>query len=420
MRKALFSIISAIAILLSSCTVFDNEIPVRDLGFEANTDIVWNSEYMAYTLRLSLERGAAGSYTMNYLIDSDPLISLTTSMNGPVQQGATVQLTSKGGVVFVLPVLSAASQHTLSLDLYREGIHRHYEIKLPDTNQKEIGARMDTSEGLDFTRVILTNLMGPSVTSYRVSFYLDGETCNGMKYMSNTFGGTMELDFARSESYTFELPFLVAGEHIMRIDVQSTLGSESTSIAFIEPQRRQTSLIFHYNDYSGNLVLSSDYNPSGAGFDITADITVKGSIRYRPDQFFGVADPETEHFTRTGEYKCTITPGLSSASIDGGTLKRLMDEVFDNTRTDAANAIGNGNRRTLHADINSIDIKFTVHSTGANEGKTAVSISPAKSGEMDVRYTYTAQTWNGDAGYTKVLYPSITVNGQVPGLVNSL
>ena len=420
MRKAFISIISAMAALLSSCSVFDNEIPVTDLGFDVKTDIVWNSEYMAYTLRLSLNRGAEGEYVMNYSIDSDPLISLSTSMNGTVQQGSSVQLSSRGGVVFVLPALTPSKAHTLEMDLSRDGVHRHYEVRLPDTNQKQIGARMDTSDALDFTRVILTNLMGPSVTSYRVTFYLDGEPCDGMKYMSGTFGGSMELDFARSESYTFELPFLVAGEHVLKIDVQSTLGSENTSIAFIEPQRRQTSLIFRYNDFSGNLCLSSDYNPSNTGFEITADITVKGTIHYRPDKFFGVADTETETFTRTGESKVTVTPGLSSVTVDNGTLKRLMDEVFAITRTDAANGIGNGNRRTLNTDISSIDIRFTIHSTGAHQGNTAVSISPAKGSDMDVRYTYTGRTWYYSEGYVKVLHPTVTVNGKVPGTVTSL
>ena len=30
-----------------------------------------------------------------------------------------------------------------------------------------------------------------------------------------TFGGSMDIDFARSESYTFEMPYLVAGEHVL-------------------------------------------------------------------------------------------------------------------------------------------------------------------------------------------------------------
>ena len=417
-RKVL-SGLAAVAGLLG-CSQFDSEITLRDLGFEVAGDIVWNSEYMAYTLRLNLREGEDGEYTFNYIVDNDPLVKLGTTSGGTIESGAVVALTAKGSAIYILPSLSSDSEHTLKMEFSREGVSRTYKLELPDTSQNGIGIRIDTDTKLDFSRVILTNLMGTSVTTYNVTFYLDGDLLTGIKYMSNTFEGSMDIDFARSESYTFEMPYLVAGEHILKVDVKSSLGAESTRLVFTEPQRRQTALTFSYNSFTGRLMVESAYNPLQTAFDITIDITVNGSITYRHTQFLGIADPKTETFKATGEATVRVTPGIVAAQIDGGKLKSLLDEVFGNTRTDAANAIGNGNKRTLHADITSVTLKFTVHSLGDYAGKTVVTISPSYGAYFPIKYTYGGATWNHGDGYVATLYPGYTVNGSTPTVIRTL
>lgn len=417
-RKVL-SVLAAAAGLLG-CSQFDSEITLRDLGFEVAGDIVWNSEYMAYTLRLNLSEGEDGEYTFNYIVDNDPLVKLGTTSGGTIESGVVVALTAKGSAIYILPSLSSDSEHTLKMEFSREGVSRTYKLELPDTSENGIGIRIDTDTKLDFSRVILTNLMGTSVTTYNVTFYLDGDLLTGIKYMSNTFEGSMDIDFARSESYTFEMPYLVAGEHILKVDVKSSLGAESTRLVFTEPQRRQTALTFSYNSFTGRLMVESAYNPLQTAFDITIDMTVNGSITYRHKQFFGVADPKTETFKATGEATSRVTPGIVASQIDGGKLKSLLDEVFGNTRTDAANAIGNGNQRTLHADITSVTLKFTVHSLGDYAGKTVVTISPSYGAYFPIKYTYGGTTWNHDSGYVATLYPGYTVNGSTPTAIRTL
>lgn len=418
-KKTLGALLCA-ACLFSSCSLFEAEIPLRDLGFEIGSEVVWNAEYMAYTLRLTLLEGEDGDCTFSYLIDDDPLVRLGSTSGGSVESGKDVALSSKGALVFILPSLAAGEEHSIRLEFTREGVSRSYTVALPDTSQNGIGVRIDTGTSLDFSRVILTNRMGASVTTYNVAFYLDGELLSGMKYMSNTFGGSMDIDFARSESYTFEMPYLVAGEHILKVDVRSSQGSESTRTAFTEPQRRQTALTFSYNPFTGRLMLESAYNPLKTVFDITVDITVNGSVTARHPLFFGIADPETETFSVTGEATARITPEITAAQIDGGKLKALMDEVYSNTRTDAANAIGNGNKHLVHADITSVSLSLTIHSLGDYAGKTVVTIDPANGSAFPIQYTYAESTWTRDKGAVQTIRPTFTVNGVLPSAIRVL
>ena len=410
----------AIPAVLSGCSQFDSEVSLRELSFEIGSDIVWNAEYMAYTLRLSLDEGAEGYYLFNYSIDGDALVKLLSTGGGSVDSGREVSFEAGKPLVYILPGLSSERAHSLSMSFSRDGVTRSYSLTLPDTGKNGIAIRIDTDETLDFSRVILTNLMGPSVTTYNVTFYLDGELLTGIKYMSNTFEGSMDIDFARSESYTFEMPYLVSGEHILKVDVRSSLGSETTMLSFTEPQRRNIALTLSYNSYSGRIMIESAFNPLSTAFDVSVGITVKGEITYRHKQFIGVADAQTEYFTRSGEASARVTPGLVAAQVDGGELRKLMDEVFGITRTDASNAIGNGNSRTLHADITSVSLKFTIHSLGLYAGKTVVTISPGSSASFYLPYTYTGKTWNHDSGYVLRLTPDYSVNGRTASTVRVL
>lgn len=412
--------ISAAAVMLSGCNVFDNEIQVKDMGFEVKSEVVWNADYLAYTLNLTLLEGEGGEYTMDYLFDEDHTLKLRSLDSDDIDSGSEVEMTRGNAVSFLLPPLGTGIEHSVSIVLTRNGVSRSCSVKLPDTSQNAVGIRMDTSSSLDFSRVILTNLMGASVTTYTVSFSLDGQALDGIKYMSNTFGGSMEIDFARSESYTFELPYIVSGQHILTVNIKSSQGTQDSSIAFTEPQRRQTSLHLAYNPYTGRMTMSSDYNPIGTEFDIAVGISVYGMVTYRHKQWIGVAKEKTEHFSDTGEASVTIKPGITETDIDNGAVKAVMDRIFSNTRTDAANFIGNGNARTVHADIISVDLKFTIHSRGDYAGKTVVTLSPPDGKGLPIRYRYTGETWMHPAGYTTTVTPTVSVNGCDPSDVHIL
>ena len=398
-----------------SCSKFEQREAVRDLGFEVATEVAFNSEYLSNTLSVRLDSGTEGAYVLNYIIDTLSTVHLTTLRGNEVESGDKCDLSLKNPQLFLLPKLSGDS-HTLYMEFEREGVSRRDTVTFK--TESAVAVRMDCSEDLDFTRVILSNRMGSSLTAYEVTFYLDGDLLSGMKYLGSEFGGSIELDFARSESYTFELPYIVSGEHTLRTEISSELGSEISVVTFTEPERKPTQLTFSYNDITGQIMLLSGHNPLQTEFDITLDITVKGQVTYRHKQFFGVADPETVKFTETGQARCSLVPGLTAKTVDSGKLKSLMDKVYSNTRVDASNAIGNGNARELHADITSVELKFTITSGGATPGKTSVAIYP--SSYLPVKYLYKSATWLRRANTTQTISPSYTVNGKSPYLIHSL
>ncbi len=400
-----------------SCSKFNRPEPINDMGFEIGSSVVFNSDYLCNTLSLGLKSGTEGDYTLDYVIDTDHTQKLSDLRGGSVDSGDKVDLSLRNPVVYLLPKLPGEA-HKLYMEISRDGVTRRDTVVFRTENA--VAVRMDTSEELDFSRVILTNRMGAAQTAYEASFFLDGESLSGIKYLGNEFGGAMELDFARSESYTFELPYILAGEHTLRVDIRSESGSESTAVKFSEPERKPVTLVMAYNDITGQLTLRSDHNPLPTEFEITIDMTVTGHITYRHELFFGVADPRTEHFTESGQSKIRVAPGSSVASMDGGALKGLMDRIYSVTRTDASNAIGNGNKRSLHCDIGTVTLKFTIASLGATAGKTSVQILPSYSGAFPIRYLYKSVTWSHSANQTQTIIPTYTVNGKSPSLIHTL
>jgi len=420
LRLPIGALINVLFFICLSCSPFEGEVQLRDLSFEVGTELVWNSDYLSWTLRLSLESGESGDYIFSYIVDSDPLVKLRSTGGGAIESGREMSLSDKAGAVLLLPQLTSGKVHTLSMEFTREGVSRTYTLTLPDTAQRGLGVSIDADPEKDFSGVTITSLMGLTVTSYNVTFILDGELLSGIKYMGGTFGGSMDLDFSEAESFFFELPYLLAGEHVLRVEVRSSKGSESSQTSFTEPQRRRTALHFYYNDFSGRLMVESAYNPLNTSFEITSDISVSGTITYRPPQFFGIADPETENFSKSSEASSRVTPGITPVAFDGGRLKALMDEIYSITREDAANAIGNGNRRTLHADITAVTLRLTVHSQGEYAGKVVVTLTPSSGTGFPIKYTYAEETPTRDGGTLQTIYPTYTVNGKSPSSIGAL
>lgn len=414
-RTLLAATVAALSLIIASCEKFGRTEPVTDLGFEVRTEVAFDTDYLCGTLSLSLSQGKDGEYTFNYSVDGGATQKLSEPGGSAVESGETVDLSTSNPLVLMLPKLSGT--HKLSMEFTNGGAARRYTV--PFSAETAVAVRVDADESLDFTKVTLIGTAAKG-SSYTAAFTLDGETLAGLKRLGIETGGEAEVDFSESAAWVFELPYILPGEHILKVTVSSEQGAETTSVTFTEPDRNPVQLDFAYSDITGEITLQSPYNPLPTAFEITMDITVKGSVTYRHKQFLGVAYPKTETFTESGQAKAGLTPGASVTAIDGGLLKSLMDRIYSITRTDACNAIGNGNARELHADINAVILKFTVASTGAAAGKTSVIIRPRTNGDFKILYLYREPSWNRGANSTATITPEYTVNGCAPSAVNRL
>ncbi len=414
-RTLLAAISAALSLTIASCDKFTKTEPVTDLGFEVRTEVTFDADYLCSTLSLSLSQGSDGEYTFNYSVDGGATQKLSELSGSAVESGETVDLSAGNPLVLMLPKLSGT--HRLTMEFTNGSAVRRDTVSF--SAETAVAVRVDADETLDFTKVTLIGTSAKG-SAYTVSFTLDGETLAGLKRLGVETGGEAEVDFSTGPVWSFELPYILPGEHVLKVTVSSEQGSETTSVTFTEPDRNPVQLDFAYNDITGEITLQSPYNPLPTAFDVTVDITVKGSVTYRHKQFIGVADPQTETFTESGQAKTSLTPGASVTAIDGGLLKSLMDRIYSNTRTDACNAIGNGNARELHADINAVVLSFTVASTGAAAGKTSVIIRPRTSASFRILYLYKEQSWNRGANSTATIVPEYTVNGKTPSSVNRL
>ena len=165
-----------------SCTKFGQCETITDLGFEVATEVAFNSEYLSNTLSVRLESGTEGVYVLNYIIDTLNTVHLTTLKGSEVESGERCDLSLKNPQLFLLPKLSGES-HTLYMEFEREGVSRRDTVTFK--TESAVAVRFDCSEDLDFTRVILSNRMGSSLTAYEVTFYLDGDLLSGMKYLGS-------------------------------------------------------------------------------------------------------------------------------------------------------------------------------------------------------------------------------------------
>lgn len=409
-------------LLLSGCSFFDSGLEVTDRSFEMLHDVEWNTDLMAYTLRLSATGNTASrKFIFRYLIDGSTDLLLCTLDGSSVANVSTVTFEQGIPKLYVLPSLKEGEEHSMSIVLSEGGVERLSEVELPSGDTAPILVDVDADSASEFTRVTVSNPIPGTSPRYALSFLLDDEPLSGVKHLGNPITDAFTVNFALGGSYTFELPYVSPGGHVLSLVVSSSRRSYTHSQGFTEPQRGNTRLVLSYNSFSGNLMVESPYNPTSASFDFSVGITVTGSVTYRHKQGIGVAAPQTETIRLVSSSSATgITPSLMPVSIDGGTLRQLMDQVHEQSRTDAANFLGNANSRECHFTISSVRLDYTIHSSSQSGTLTPVSLEPSLASRMGITYTYAYGTYTAEAGTQVTIIPTMTVNGSAPGSITEL
>ncbi len=403
---------------------------IEPIRFRFDANIEWDIEFMTNVIDLTLISGNEGDYTLEYKYNvSDEIIpqpefedtyKLKDISGNDFDSGGKIFLSQSTATRFILPSIPDGTAESISLTVKKGKKSYTRVVYLEDNNKEAFKIDVTCSDKELYSSVRVTSLRVNDGGRYSIAFKLDGTTLSGVTHDGRELDNSMTFDFESQSWYDFKLPYIASGIHTLTVTISTSRGSLDYIVTFTEPYREATSLVMAYNHYNGKLTLASPYNPFNTSFSVSIGITVKGSVTYRHKQFLGIAKEQTEYFTETGESSIRVKPGLTATAIDNGKLKVLMDKVFSNSRTDAANAIGNGNARTVYSDITSVDLKFTIHSEGELAGELPVKITPITSSSFPIRYQYTGDTWNHDTGYNATVKPTFTVNGKSASTVKKL
>ena len=91
------------SLLMTACGKFNRAESVCDLGFEITAETAFSSDYLCNTLSLTLESGAEGEYTLNYVIDNDHTLELSSLRGGSLESGDRIDLSLSNPQVLLLP-----------------------------------------------------------------------------------------------------------------------------------------------------------------------------------------------------------------------------------------------------------------------------------------------------------------------------
>ena len=111
------------ALLMTACGKFNRAESVCDLGFEVTAETAFSSDHLCNTLSLTLESGTEGEYTLNYVIDNDHTLELSSLRGGSLESGDKIDLSLKNPQVLLLPK-TAGGTGTLVMEFVREGVSR--------------------------------------------------------------------------------------------------------------------------------------------------------------------------------------------------------------------------------------------------------------------------------------------------------
>lgn len=403
MRKLLAYIYAVCScVIISSCNLLDSSILIPDKRFEISTEVVWNSEHMAYTIRLGLKNGPEGSYCLDYLIDDDPLSKLRYVTGGEVSSGDEIQLSSLNQSVFIIPTLAPGLEHTAKVVVSRSDISREYILKLKGGKEQDLILSIDNSSVNDFTTITVTHASENCSVPYELTFSIDSGDGEQIRYQGVTFGGAITLDFSKSRSYRFTLPALSPGEHVVSIEARTARASTTISASFEEPIRHYINLVFGFDEATKKMTLRTDYNPDKISFDMSFKVNIKYSRTYMPnwlDSHYVITDRSETNLS----FSTTICPEFIEKDVDSGALYNAIDAAH---RTWVRNK---EQHYDCYSDIDSITIESTIISKGADAGNVPALLDKSK---LRIAYTFVGRTWYTAAGTKKYYSPTFSVNGK--------
>ena len=430
MRTLLYTALlsaASLAILSTGCDKFSSRVDVTDSSFEVESTVYYSGDWQRKALGLRLASGEDGRVTVYYSIDGNEDLQLLNTSQKEFASGSTLELSRKTTQTLLMPNLSN-NRHCISLEYIKDGVSRTDTLSF--TVNQSLSLFVNPNETLRYTRFSVTGQSGRTT----LAFYLDGadKASKDIKYIdpangtATETGESFEVDFDEYQTWEFEFPYIVAGDHTLTVtSTTSNETVESYTRSFTEPTRKAVVLNFEHSSASGALLISSSYNPAKVKFNVRVEAVATGTATFRHHSFYGNQGKSTASFT-SREYVCdtlvTPTPDDAAMVVDSRVITRAMEEVHANYKEDCYkwHCYGN-NHKKKYADITKVTVKITVKSVGnATPGETPVVITPTASGGFGIRFRYTHDTWYNDANTTATANAYVILNGHPSSWSSSL
>ena len=411
---------AAAAALLAAagCDKFSSRVEVEDTSFEVESSVYYSGDWQRKALGLKLASGEDGSVTIYYSIDGNEDLRLLSTSQKEFESGSSLTLSRKTTQVLLMPNLSN-NRHVLSMEFVKDGVSRSDTLSF--TVNQSLSLFVNPNESFQYTRFSVTGQSGRTT----LAFYVDGSdrASTDIKYIdpsagtATETGESFEVNFDEYQTWEFELPYLVAGDHTLTVtSTTSNETVESYTRSFTEPTRKAVALKFEHSSASGALLVSSSYNPAKVKFNVRIEAVATGTATYRHHSFYGSQDKGTATFT-SREYVCdtlvTPTPDDAAMVIDSRIITRAMEEVHANYMEDCYkwHCYGKSHKHK-YADITKVTVKITIKSVdNATPGETPVVITPTTSSGFGIKFRYTHDTWYVDANTTRTVNAYVTLNG---------
>ena len=401
------------------CDKFESRVDVADSSFEVESTVYYSGDWQRKALGLRLASGEDGRVTVYYSIDGNEDLQLLNTSQKEFASGSTLELSRRTSQTLLMPNLSN-NRHCISLEYIKDGVSRTDTLSF--TVNQPISLSVNSSSSLRYTRFSVTGQSGRTT----LSFYVDGsdKASADIKYINpvnNTVtetGTAFEVDFDEYQTWEFELPYLVPGDHTLTV-TSTTVGEtvESYTRSFTEPTRKAIALKLSYDRTARALLVSSTYNPAKVKFNARVTAVAKGTLKYREHRGNGVADPTSKSVTGQSYASDTtfcVTPNDAALIMDGHVIAKALDSCHSNSREDYYTFFswGGGGHKTVWTELKSVDITLELKSVDNDTpGETQVVIDPSQSTGLTFPFRYTNRTYSISAGTVKNITASFTLNG---------
>ena len=258
--------------VLASCTHGMDEMKLTDHSFAFTPELSYDKEHTRNVLSLRLTKGEGRQFKGTFSIDDGEELDLYGSDGKPFEQGGAFTLDDNGRVTFTVKGLSMGV-HTLQMTI-TSGIYTQ-RSQHPLTVEREPFRFSPTvvTDASEKSVLMLTLSEGYAKMKYSGSVLLDSET-------SLTGEEPIEMDFSRNDTWSMALPYLLPGEHSLRISVTDGQQEESTDYSFEEPMKFETLKIRLYSDLDGRYHLDIPFNPYNIKVRSISQLDIRAECTY--------------------------------------------------------------------------------------------------------------------------------------------